>query len=119
MRMPSSRLSVFYIVHNPFAIVRRLQATPQLQIPPGKTFQDLTLADVWSTMRDASLSGLDVPTCGSVLGRSSAYFVPLLSAMKLFTRGPNRRRKADEAPPRCATTGLLVMHEHESTRVVL
>lgn len=86
--------------------LRLLQATPTLQIPPGKTFQDLTLADVWSTMRDASLFGLDVPTYGSVLGRSSAYFVPLLSAMKLFTSGHNcSRRKDDAAPPaRYATT---------------
>ena len=113
VRMPSSRLSVFYIVHNPFAIVRRLQATPHIQIPSGKTFQDLTLADVWSTMREASLSGLDVPTFRSVLGRSSAYFVPLLSAMKLFTRGPNRRRKGDETPPRYVAKRLLVVHETE------
>ena len=104
------------LVHDAFAIVRRLQATPHIQIPSGKTFQDLTLADVWSTMREASLSGLDVPTCGSVLGRSSAYFVPLLSAMKLFTRGPNRRRKGDETPPRYAATRLLIVHETQWRR---
>lgn len=77
--------------------VCRMQATPKIKMPQNKTFADLTLCDVWDTLKDASLFGLEIPTCGSILGRSTAYFVPLLSAMKLFTKS-----SVPSKPSRCA-----------------
>jgi hypothetical protein len=73
-------------------------------MPQGSRFEDLTLADLWGALKDVSLFGLEVPTSGSELGRSTAHFVPLLSAMKLFTRCDGsireQRSRCAPSPPR-------------------
>ena len=47
----------------------------------------MTLADLWIFFEHGSLFGAPVHTAGSALGPSTAYFVPLLSAMRLFAVG--------------------------------
>lgn len=88
---------------------RSMQATPKIQLPQDKSFADLSLSDVWNTLKDASLFGLEIPTCGSVLGRSTAYFVPLLSAMKLFTKTDSVSNAARYATY-CSLPASLLLH---------
>jgi Protein of unknown function (DUF789) len=58
-----------------------VQATPVLV----RASSDMTLADLWEWFEQPSLFGLPVRTTGSTLGESVAFFVPLLSAMRLYT----------------------------------
>lgn len=64
------------------------QATPiiplDMALPFRTAAQKITLAHVWDWFRESSLFGREVPTENAPLGASRAYFVPLLSAMKLF-----------------------------------
>jgi hypothetical protein len=63
--------------------------TPCLYCDPGLSASQLSaalrLGDVWQMFKDASLWGAPVVTLGGARGCSTAYYVPYLSAMQLFT----------------------------------
>lgn len=65
---------------------RFLQAsTPRVAPLPGHSASDLTLADLWRCYEAPSMLGQECELLGGPAGPCTAYFVPYLSAVQLFT----------------------------------
>jgi Protein of unknown function (DUF789) len=71
-------------------IIARSWSQAQACVKPkvGQTLGDMTIGDLWNWFESHSLFGRAVPTYSCQLGSSTAFFVPLLSAMKIFTTSP-------------------------------
>lgn len=85
---------------------RNLQATPKLHEPSG----DLTLGDLWAWFEQPSLFGCPVHTTGCTLGSSTAFFVPLLSAMRLYTTCDSCSPATTQQQGLAPQTGCALVH---------
>jgi hypothetical protein len=96
-----------------------MQATPVLRGSMETPCREMTLADVWHWFKEPSLFGHPVETHGSTVAGSLAYFVPFLSAMKLFTcheSGPDAMETAGITRSHCRCDSLRLRSAQNEPR---